>query len=494
MENILIVDDEISIHHWFDGVLEDDYSLLFASNATEALEILNNEPDIIVTIIDIHMPGMDGLSLLDEINELDRIMANIIISSDTDMANIRTAMNKEAFDFLLKPLVIEDVKITLDKAIKYIKEWKSYITEKNKLEDELYHSKKIEALGTLAGGTAHEFNNLLFIMLGNLNLLERFINEEGKQYCNNIKDAGKRATDIIHQILAFTRQDKTTTKKTNIIPVIKNSLKILRTSIPTNIDLDYKISTDSAIVECNETQVHQILINICKNAEHAMGYNSGKIQINVEKENGYIQISIEDNGCGIPKENIKKIFDPFFTTKKVGNGSGLGLSVIHGIVNNYNGSIDVESQLKKGTKFIIHLPYFKTEDKIEEDTVIIKGDKETILLVDDEKSLLDALEGMLTQLGYEVIAEQSSPKALEKLEDTIDDYDLLITDQGMPDMSGLELIKRIRELDKNFPIILMSGSTVNGETMQKLNSCYLSKPASMEEISKTIHNALNSIS
>ncbi|MCP4753973.1 MAG: response regulator, partial [Proteobacteria bacterium] len=375
------------------------------------------------------------------------------------------------------------------------------------LEDQLRHSQKMDSLGTLASGMAHEFNNLLHMMLGNANLIRKKLSANSPLLKNtsNIQEAGKRAADLIKQVLTFGRKDDATLSTINMTPIIKEVSQLLRSTIPTTIRIDTKIAVERGWVEGNATQIQQVIINICKNAEHAMK-NCGNLEIGLDKvvlsikqagvlnlDPGlHLRLRIQDTGCGIPEENIERIFDPFFTTKGMEKGTGLGLSVVHGIVEKHRGSIQVESEIDKGTTVTIFFPFAETaeekpREEVEEE---YKGEGQKILFVDDEKMIVELMKSQLKALGYSVVATTDSKEALSLFKKG--DFDLLITDQEMPDISGLELVEEVRKTDPDLPVILITGRSpkVDKEFMEKLGCIHVLKPVSISDTSKHIRDIL----
>ncbi|MCP4670069.1 MAG: hybrid sensor histidine kinase/response regulator, partial [Desulfobacula sp.] len=294
------------------------------------------------------------------------------------------------------------------------------ITEELVLHERLRQAQKMEAIGTLAGGIAHDFNNILFPILGHSEMLMEDTPEESpfREGINQIYAGAIRASELVKQILTFSRQDSGDLKLMKIQPVIKEALKLIRSSIPTTIDIQQNINPDCGVIKADPTQIHQIVMNLATNAFHAMEENGGKMKINLKKveleesdlfnldiqPGTYACLSISDTGTGMDNEVIKKIFDPFFTTKGTGRGTGMGLSVVHGIVKNMNGAINVYSEPEKGTEFNVYLPLaeaLKEQYATHVETSIQKG-TEHILLVDDENSVAIVVQQMLERLGYQV--------------------------------------------------------------------------------------------
>lgn len=351
--------------------------------------------------------------------------------------------------------------------------------ERTRLEAELNHAKKMETIGTLAGGIAHDFKNILMPIIGYANMitydLDPLQHSSIIEDLNKIVTAGERANELVNQILTFSHK-KEIEKKTIIFDeLLMNTLSLLRASIPTSIEFVLHNEFKEGAIKGNYTQIQQVIMNICTNASHSME-NKGKVSIFVRdlKIRGtliqrfgklhtgdYIALSIEDKGHGISHENIDRIFDPFFTTKEVGKGTGLGLSVAQGIINNHNGVIHVTSRLDKGTIFEIFLPIYKEiTSPLKEQKIVLSEPKKgqgRILFIDDEEMTRDLVSKILTRSGYKVKAMRDGQEGISELMKNTS-YDLIITDQSMPKMTGLEIARKAKSIIRNIPVILISGS------------------------------------
>jgi PAS domain S-box-containing protein len=350
----------------------------------------------------------------------------------------------------------------------------SDITERKQLEEQLRQSHKMEAIGTLAGGIAHDFNNILGIILGYAELGLDDVPEENPAhlYLEEIRIASFRAKAVVRQLFSFARETTLEKKPTNIIPIVKESLKFLRSSIPTSIEIRQNISKNVDTIIADPTQINQVLINLCTNADHAMT-DGGIVEIslkNVElgedttaqhsnlNPGQYVNLAVSDTGHGMPPEEIDRIFDPYFTTKEVGNGSGMGLAVVHGIVMNHDGAIFVDSELGKGTTFNIFFPITEKEplSKIQIDEDLPTG-KERILFIDDEETMVNVGRNRLERLGYQVETKTSPVEALELFRANPNQFDLVITDMTMPQLTGDHLVEEILKIRPDIPIILCTG-------------------------------------
>ncbi len=393
------------------------------------------------------------------------------------------------------------------------------ISERKQLEEQLRQSHKMESIGTMAGGIAHDFNNIIGVIIGNTELALKNVPESNSAHLNleEIKTAGLRAKNIVRQLFRFTRKTNRKLKPIEIVPVIKDALEFLRSTIPSAIDIRLNIQATDEIIFADITQINQIVMNLCINASHAMEETGGTLEIsllrsdfesrNVESRNveslnmksglepgRYIKLTVSDTGSGIAPEMIDKIFDPYFTTKEVGKGSGMGLAVVHGIVKNHNGVISIDSQSGKGTAFNILFPLTdeKPEVKTETTEEFLMGN-ETILFVDDEKPIVTLAQKMLEHLGYKVETALTPLDALERFNSNPDYFDLVITDMTMPQMTGVKLSEKLMDIRKDIPIIICTGysAIVDEEKAKKLGLAgFVMKPVSMSELSKVIRKAL----
>ncbi len=384
--------------------------------------------------------------------------------------------------------------------------------EKANLENQLLQAQKMEAIGTLAGGIAHDFNNMLGIILGNSELATSGISGN-LSVTNNIEEiriACLRARDMVKQILDFSRQTKSELHPIEIGSVLEESLKLVRPTIPASIEIKKNISNTLGSVMSDPAKLNQILLNLCVNAAHAMKEEGGVLEVGLEKvtldkttmknyhdlgPGDYIELRVSDTGCGIDHEIINRIFDPYFTTKGVGEGTGMGLAVIHGIVKEHNGDIKVISKPGKGTSFYVLFPVVEDEVVTEvESEELLAGSGEKILFIDDEKSLVFSAKYNLEGLGYEVVTEQDPVKALNVFEESPESFDLIITDMAMPEMTGLRLSEKIMEIRPDIPIIICSGfnERTSEEKAKELGiKVFLLKPYLLREMATTIRLVLD---
>lgn len=382
-------------------------------------------------------------------------------------------------------------------------------------EERLNQAQKMEAIGSLAGGIAHDFNNILAAIIGYSELIKNVL-EPGSRERHNLEQilkAGDRAKNLVQQILTFSRQMDTTCSPVQIHIIVKEVLKLLRATIPSTIKIVQDIDINSGAIMANPTQIHQVVMNLCTNAYHAMEETSGTLTVSVKpirvdssetfnnpdlKPGPYVRLSVSDTGAGIDKSIVPRIFDPFFTTKGKGKGTGMGLAIVHGIVLALNGMISVDTKSSRGTSFHVYLPKLNDDNDITQasDTSIPGGKGQRILFIDDEKEILEIARDMLDRLGYKVTIISKSLDALKKFETEPDTFDLVITDQTMPGMTGAELATEIFRIRPQMPVILTSGfsQSITPELARKMGiKKYLSKPFTLNELATTVDSVLQMV-
>lgn len=387
------------------------------------------------------------------------------------------------------------------------------ITQRRTLEKQLRQTRKMEAIGTLAGGIAHDFNNILSIIFGNLELVLNKIppGDQSRKNLENITTAARRAKEMVRQILAFCRQTELEQKPFQIGSTISEAAKMIRSLLTSDIDVRLQNNVGSCVVMGDSVQIHQVVLNLCSNAAHAMQEHGGVIEIILEKiwldgqnctmlflpEPGeYVRLTVRDNGPGVDKDIAERVFDPFFTTKDPGEGTGMGLAVVHGIVQSHGGNVFLESEPGKGTAFHCWFPIFtESIPDAETDSVQgIRGGGERILFVDDEQNILEVYGEILERLGYQVVTRTDSREALQLFEMDSDGFDLVITDNTMPDMTGKELIRKILEIRPDIPIILCSGTSEYAapDTMERIGiRGFLLKPFMLNQITGLIRKVFD---
>ena len=387
------------------------------------------------------------------------------------------------------------------------------VTREVALEKQLNQAMKMEAIGTLAGGIAHDFNNILSAVLGYAEMVDIQLdeNDPAREDVAQIITAGHRATDLIRQILTFSRQEEEELRPVKLQFILKEALKLLRSSLPSSIELYQEIDSSCGSVMADPTSIHQVLINLCTNAKQAMEGSRGKLTVRLVEQgitdkgkrfpvhveqDRWVALIVSDTGCGMDAQVKERIFDPFFTTKKKGQGTGLGLSVVHGIVKSHGGEIVVESKPGRGTTFHVFFPLVKTEEQpAEYDSHLeVTGGTERIVLVDDEPLLVDLMERSLSLLGYRVDSFTDSFAALSWIKEHAEKIDLVITDMTMPGITGAELAKSVLARNPGMPIILCTGysEVMDADKAKELGiRSFVVKPVDNRELACTIREVLD---
>jgi PAS domain S-box-containing protein len=411
----------------------------------------------------------------------------------------------------------ESKPIYLGVFIKDLTTEKALIADKNALEKQVIRAQKSEAIGTLAGGIAHDFNNILGGIIGYTELAlyrnPAAIDPKIKGYIERVLEGGNRAKKLVQQILRFSRNTDTVMGPINLIPLVKETLLLLQSTLPKTITFEKNIAADPDKILGDSTQIHQVIMNLATNAYHAMRETGGILSVTIINTTllsakrfmtmtippgEYIKITIADTGCGMSPEIVERIFEPYFTTKGVDEGTGLGMAVVAGIVKSHKGLIEIETALGKGSVFDIYFPSFQGGNTDEElfDSTLPLGKGEKILIVDDEAYFLEVVYENLKMLGYNVQCFQRSLEALQEIRNNPNQYDLLITDQTMPEMTGVQLIQEVRKVNASLPIILCTGFS---EIVTKKSASYygidrfLMKPVNVNEMAKAVAEILSQL-
>ena len=399
--------------------------------------------------------------------------------------------------------------------VKDISDQIAYETRQKRLERQLQQAQKMEAVGTLAGGIAHDFNNILSSILGYTELAQfgEHDSEKPRHYFDEVLKAINRAKDLVSQILTFSRKQDQELKPLKAGVVVKEALKLLRSSIPVTIEIKSYIDPNCGLILADATRFHQIIMNLCTNAYQAMKQSGGLIKVNLRpfsceyeiilsggvllEQGSYLKLEVADTGHGIPSEYVDRVFEPYFTTKEKGEGTGLGLAIVHGIVEDFNGKLDVISKVGQGTTFLIYLPVIgdinNKETKLD-NLPSLTGGNEHILFVDDEKSLVKFNKIMLESIGYRYTGFTKSSDALNAFADSPDDFDLVVTDMTMPYLTGDQLAREMREIRPGIPIILCTGfsdSLLSEQAKGVEFSGYLSKPILKKNMAAKIREVLD---
>lgn len=386
--------------------------------------------------------------------------------------------------------------------------------EKTKLEAQLRQSQKMQAIGTLAGGIAHDFNNILWVIMGNTEMSLRKLPGDSpiRTKLQEILTASKRAQNLVKQILIFSRKEEQERKPIQIHLVVKEALKLLEATLPSTIKIRHNIDKDCGRVVADPTQIHQMVVNLCTNAYQAIGETGGLLEMSLDvlkvdsetiksypelQEGSYIEFTISDTGCGMDKATMERIFEPFFTTKEVGEGTGLGLATVHGFVTSLGGTIKVYSEPGKGSKFQVLLPRHDrsgSEEPMAQSNFRDLRGTERILVVDDEKQIVAIVQDMLEELGYDVTTKTSSVEALNQFSAQPDKFDLVITDQTMPEMTGIELAKQMLRIRPDIPVILATGFSkmITEENIRNSGIReYLKKPIVFHDLENVVRDVLD---
>ncbi|MBF0450194.1 MAG: response regulator [Candidatus Magnetomorum sp.] len=570
--NILVVDNNPENLRLLEKMLTDDgYKVRPAISGSLALMTVQSAlPDLV--LLDVRMPDIDGFSVCEKLKSDDttKDIPVIFISALEEPINKLKAFDVGGLDYITKPFEAQEVLARVKTQIN-LRNMQKRLTSQNKLlhteiserkeierqlhitqhdlerrveertkelvqanielqaeiqerkeaEDakehllrQLQQAQKLEAIGTLAGGIAHDFNNILTIIHTCSQLILNELQQNSSAFRNieKILKASERASELVSQILTFSRKSQTTTfTPITIVPILKETVKLLKSTLSSNISLNCKIDGDSALISGDAIQIYQVIMNLCTNSFHAMEnmdqatLTLSLTQQNITKEDVsnylslkpgmHVKLTVQDTGEGIDPSIIERIFDPYFTTKGKGRGTGLGLAVTMGIVEKHKGAIYVESKLKEGTTVNILFPIIDDilDSTPETHQPIHKG-SEHIFLVDDEVDLLHTVKLLLEHLGYKVTAESNPIEALAVFEKNAHQYDLVMADMVMPKMNGKQLAQKIREIRADLPIMICSGkkSDLSEEENQRFGiTGFLMKPFLRKELSENIRKLLN---
>jgi PAS domain S-box-containing protein len=389
------------------------------------------------------------------------------------------------------------------------------ISQRVRTEESQIRSQKMEALGTLAGGIAHDFNNILSAIRGNAKLASEDIaaNHPSQHSLTEIDKASGRAADLVQRILSFSRQQDSRREPINLQTVVQEALNLLRATLPAMIDIVTHVSRNSPTVMADATQIHQLVMNLVTNASHAIGNASGVIEVTIdtlqvtadfaaaarELEPGHFaRLTVSDTGCGMDNTTLRRIFDPFFTTKPVGQGTGLGLSVAHGIMRAHNGAVTVYSQPAKGTTFRLYFPITADQHPIPPEAAqpIAEGSGERVLYVDDDEALVHLTTRVLERLGYRVTGFSHPHQAIAAFKAAPQGFDVVVTDLSMPGMSGFELATQLHALRPDIPILMTSGYVRPEDreaAQQRGIRDFILKPNTVDDIGRSLDNTFREL-
>lgn len=479
--------------------------------------------DADMNIIKINQAGCDEFGLnLD--NKTGHHCYELFLGSNEPCPDCPILVTKKTFSPCSKEVTYENLGRTFlvssapvlseDGTLTHIAHVAKDITAQKKIEKELFQAHKMEAMGTLAGGIAHDFNNILSAIQGYSEIAKSAVpaDSDVSKNIDQVIKASKRATDLVQHILTFSRMSDHVLKPIEPQLIIKEALKMLRASLPTTITIEEDIDSKCGKVMADATNIHRIIINLCTNSFHAMEKEKGILRISLYRKEisdkeiagepgvlpgPFIVLVVSDTGHGMDQATIERIFDPYFTTKEAGKGTGLGLAVIHGIINEYHGFIRVKSEPGKGTTFYVYIPALEEETsspaEIETEEPLLTG-TERILFIDDETMIVNLNKTILERLGYEVTAITESLEALEKIRTDPDQFDVIITDQTMPHLTGSELAQEVLKIKPNMPIILCTGySSVLSEKEALAIGIkkYVRKPVDSASLSKIVRKVLD---
>ena len=456
--------------------------------------------------------GMDGLLLIAE-KSRSAVMNKIVTGYEKPYEAIGLRKNGEEFPIRIEarniPYKGKNVRTV---EFRDITEHKQAEAEREKLQIQLSQSYKMEALGTLAGGIAHDFNNILTGMLGYTELALNDVQDmpSTKKKLDRVLQAGERATSLVKQILSFSRSKKSELRPVNPLPITRDVLKFIRSSLPTNIEIRQSLSSKGYVL-ADATNIHQVLMNLCTNAAHAMKQSGGMLSVILQDvtlsrqdlahhndviPGDFLKMTVEDTGVGMTKDVKIKAFDPFFTTKDLGEGTGMGLSTVHGIIAALGGFVSLNSEPGRGTSIQVFIPLIteSAEDFRSSAPVPIKGGTERILFIDDEQIQIDLAEDALSLYGYKVTKFSDSGMALMHFQKNPDAYDLIITDMTMPKMTGDILTQKIHLKRPEIPIIMCTGFSelIDEKKAATLGiNAFLYKPVIMADLLNTIRQILD---
>lgn len=414
--------------------------------------------------------------------------------------------------FISKLFEMKKNKEELEKETEYLKVLNESSEQLRKKEAELYHSHKLKMIGTLAGGIAHDINNLLTPILGYSELL-LMRTEEDKEYYEDVEEilkASKKGKDLIEQILSFSRNDNEAIKMewVNINEVTRETIKLLKAVIPKDVVFRETIEEDCGYIKANSTQIHQAIFNLCTNAYQSIKNNRGTIEISLStiggveadkindtlsKKRNYVELMIKDTGCGMDEETKKRIFDPFFTTKEIGKGTGLGLFVVQNIIDKYGGVITVDSKVDIGSCFKVYFPLVDKEVNAEKDKNLkdTLSQRKRILVVDDSEENLKVIKKSLEYIGFDVVVETDGIKAIRLFKKNHKRFDIVITDYMMPNIKGIDLASQIKKIRNDIPIIMISGYVEESDISYKsIIDVFVAKPVELSKLLEVVSKVL----
>jgi signal transduction histidine kinase len=506
-ESIIAKDLEICLTHLGWDAVKISYS------GREAVKQANIwQPDMI--LIDIKLgKGMDGIDVARKISAFSDVPV-IYLTAYADNETLERAKITRPYGYIVKPFDERNLQATIEMALH------KYRSDKRMkhLEDQLRQTQKMEALGTLAGGIAHDFNNLLTVIMGYTELSLRKLPEhnEARRSIEHVFTASKRAKELVKQILSFSRQSEEKKHPLQISLVVNEVLSLLRSSLPPSIEIRNGLKASGSLVKADPSQIHQVMMNLCTNAAHAMKKKGGILEVSLEdvdigsgvnpgppgsrvhdnlKPGAYVCLSVSDTGRGMVNDVKTRIFEPYFTTKNPGEGTGMGLPVVQGIVESHGGTIKVHSTPGQGSDFRVFLPRINGAAHPRFiPSPSVRGGNERILFIDNEFVLVELARELLEQLGYTIVGRTDSLKALEDFRANPHRFDMVITDLTMPHMNGIQLARKFMKIRPDIPIILCTGfsnTTAAREALKIGIKDVVMKPMVLETMAHAIRKNLD---
>ena len=488
---------------------------LFSSEEQAMARIIDQPP--ILLMLDYQLPRLSGKEFLEALAGHCPLPPFIIITGHGNETIAVKMMKLGAIDYLIKDNVFLDLLPTVvEQAVCHIRTQRKLTLveqERAQLQEQLNQAQKMEAIGTLAGGIAHDFNNILAAILGYAEMSLEHIPESNPAHAMlpKVIDASLRARDLVRQILDFSRKSAVTRIPIQLHLLVKETIKLLRASIPSTIEIKQAINIDCGYVLADPTQIHQVLINLCTNAAQAME-EGGELRVALDgvtlttqeltneptlTPGPYVRLTIADTGSGIDPTILGRIFEPYFTTKEVGKGSGMGLAVVHGAVTRHHGMIRVESVLGQGTTFTVYFPQVcqveKAKEEASKEALARRGD-ERLLVIDDDPAIVDMLTHLFATLGYRITGETDSQAALDHFRGQPEAFDLVITDQTMPKLTGEQLSRAMLAIRPNLPILLCTGFSYKIDDHKAAEigiKAFIMKPFTNRDISELVRDLLD---
>ncbi len=456
-----------------------------------------------VCLLDYRLGERTGLELLREADGTGPGCPVIFLTGHDNAGADVEAIRAGASDYLVKGQITGDL---LERSIRYA-------IERERLEERLRQSHKLEAIGTLAGGIAHDFNNLLAVIIGFSELAQDAIPSDSKaqHHLKRIFEAGIRGRELVRQILAFSRKREGERAEINLAPLVRETHDLLRATLPSTVRMELAVNTTDDFVACDPTLIQQVIMNLATNAADAMREQGGELTMEVSsvtftpddavpdaqmQPGAYVRLMVKDTGVGMTDEVQRKAFEPFFTTKGLGKGTGMGLAVVYGVIKSHGGAVTVHSEVGKGSTFEVFLPRAAKPRATSDEALPrrLPTGAERILFVDDEEAIVDMTRAVLESLGYQVSVAANGTDAWDLFRKDPSQYDLVITDQTMPDVTGINLAQKILGVRRDMPIILCTGysEVVSPEQAEEIGiRAFVMKPVVKKELAETIRRILD---